>query len=449
MLKKEKQISAENKEITMNLLSIGGSDPSSGAGIQSDVKSFAEFNAYGLTVITAITGQNTSSFGMIEPVSPKILKNQLESIMSDFKIDGIKIGMVFNSKIIKTLYQQLKKSKIPIIVDPVLKSTTGGALIERSAISDFQKYIIPLATVITPNRFEAEILSKVRINSKSTMEKSAKAIQSMGAKNVVITGVEEKNGKISDFILEKKSKYVSSGRKIANINRGSGCNYSAAITFAISNNKSIRESVKFAKDFTYNSIKNAKKIGKGIRITNLQKLDKIDSELTQAINEFVEIKDIYKNIPECQTNFVYSKQKPKSTKDILGISGRIVKAGKEVIVAGDLSYGGSKHVATALLIVNKKFPHVRSAINIKYQNTTLSKIKKSKLLVSSYDRIEEPNNIKKKGSTIEWGIKSAIKNIKKPPDAIFHKGDFGKEPMIIIFADTPKNILKKISKITG
>jgi hydroxymethylpyrimidine/phosphomethylpyrimidine kinase len=150
----------------MNLLSIGGSDPSSGAGIQSDVKAFAEFNAYGLTVITAITGQNTSSFGMIEPVSQKILKNQLESIISDFQIDGIKIGMVFNSQIIKTLYHQLKKLKIPIVVDPVLKSTTGGMLIEREAIADFQKYIIPLATVITPNKFEAEILSKIKINSK-------------------------------------------------------------------------------------------------------------------------------------------------------------------------------------------------------------------------------------------------------------------------------------------
>jgi len=93
----------------MNLLSIGGSDPSSGAGIQSDVKSFLEFGAYGLTVITAITGQNTSSFGMIEPVSKKILKNQLESVLTDFKIDGIKIGMVFNSEVIKTLHQQLKK----------------------------------------------------------------------------------------------------------------------------------------------------------------------------------------------------------------------------------------------------------------------------------------------------------------------------------------------------
>ena len=432
----------------MNLLSIGGSDPSSGAGIQSDVKAFAEFNAYGLTVITAITSQNTSSFGMIESVSPKILKNQLESILSDFKIDGIKIGMVFNSKIIKILYQQLRKLKVPIIVDPVLKSTTGGVLIERSAIKDFQKYIIPLATVITPNRLEAEILSKIKIDSKCTMEKSAKNIQKMGAKNVVITGVEEKNGKISDFILEKNAKYVISGNKIANINRGSGCNYSAAITFAVTNNQTVRESVKFAKEFTYNSIKNAKKIGKGIKITDIQ-TDQINSELSKAINEFVEIKNIYKNIPECQTNFVYSKQKPKSTKDILGISGRIVKAGKEVIVAGNLTYGGSKHVATALLTVNKKFPEIQSAINIKYQNTTISKIKKSKLIVSSYDRVGEPTNVKKKGSTIQWGIKSAIKNMKKSPDVIYHKGDFGKEPMIIVFADTPKNILKKILKITG
>jgi len=90
----------------MNLLSIGGSDPSSGAGIQSDVKTFTVLNAHCLTVITAITSQNTSSFGMIEPVSQKILRDQLDVVMSDFKIDGIKIGMVYNSQIIKTLYQK-------------------------------------------------------------------------------------------------------------------------------------------------------------------------------------------------------------------------------------------------------------------------------------------------------------------------------------------------------
>lgn len=433
----------------MNLLSIGGSDPSSGAGIQSDVKSFTELNTYGLTVITAITSQNTSSFGMIEPVSKTILKNQLESVLTDFKIDGIKIGMVFNSEIIKTLYQQLKKLKIPIIVDPVIKSTTGGALIENKAIKDFQKFIIPLATVITPNKFEAEILSKLKVNSKNTLEKIAKNIQKMGAKNVVITGIERKNNKIIDFVLEKNTKYLIVGDKISNTNHGSGCNYSAAMTFAISNKKTIRQSVKFAKEFTYNSIKNAKKVGEGIKITDIQSKDKINLELTQSINEFIKIKNIYKNIPECQTNFVYSKQKPKSTKDVLGLSGRIVKAGNEVVIAGNLTYGGSKHVATALLTVNKKFPEIHSAINLKYQNSTISKIKKLKLSVASYDRTQEPNDVKNKGSTVVWGIKKAIKKLKVSPDVIFHKGDFGKEPMIILFGDTPKSILKKLSKIAG
>ena len=151
----------------MNLLSIGGSDPSSGAGIQSDIKTFDSLNAYGLTIITAITGQNTSSFGIIEPVSKKILKNQIDSIFSDFKIDGIKIGMVYNSEIIKTIYSEIRDTDIPIVLDPVIKSTTGGLLIEKMAVTDFKKFLIPLATVITPNKFEAEFLSKKKLTLKN------------------------------------------------------------------------------------------------------------------------------------------------------------------------------------------------------------------------------------------------------------------------------------------
>jgi len=433
----------------VNLLSIGGSDPSSGAGIQSDLKIFSTDNVYWLTVITAITGQNTLKFGKVEPVSVNILKNQLQLVFSDFKIDGIKIGMVYDSQIIKTIYQQLKKSKIPIVVDPVIKSTTGGELLKKSAIKDYQKYIIPLATVITPNKYEAEILSKTKINSKNIPEKTAKVIQKMGAKNVSITGIQANENKISDFIFEKSEKYVISGNKISKINHGSGGNYASAILFSLAKNKSIKESLRFAKQYTYDSIKNAKKIGKGIVITDINKKDSIETELSESIQKFTGIKNIYKNIPECQTNFVYSKKNPKSIKEILGISGRIVKAGEKVIVAGDLEYGGSKHVATALLTVNKKFPQIQSAINIKYQNTTISKIKKLKFIVSRYDRNQEPIDVKNKGSTIEWGIKSAIKNLKESPDVIFHIGGFGKEPMIIIFGDTPKKILKKISKITG
>ena len=431
----------------MNLLSIGGSDPSSGAGIQSDVKTFESLNAHGLTVITAITGQNTSSFGMIEPVSQKILKNQLDSVMSDFKISGIKIGMVYNSEIIKTIYRELKNEKIPIVLDPIIKSTTGGLLIEKTAINDFKKFLIPLATVITPNKFEAEYLSEIKINSKISLQKAAQKILDMGAKKIVITGLETKKGRISDFILEEKNKYTISSKKILKINHGSGCNYSSSLLFSLANGTSLKEAVKFSKQFTYDSIKNAKSVGYGIDITQIKNKDTIRIELTQAINKFTEIKNIYKYIPECQTNFVFSKKNPKSIKDILGVSGRIVKTGNTVTVAGDLLYGGSKHVATALIIMNKKYPEICSAINLKYNKETISKLRKVGLTVSSYDRNTEPKDVKnREGSSIGWGIKYAIKNSEKPPDIIYHKGDFGKEPMIIIFAKTPTLIIKKISK---
>jgi len=431
----------------VNLLSIGGSDPSSGAGIQSDIKIFTKFNVQCLTAITAITSQNTSNFGKIEPITKKILESQLESLISDFKIDGIKIGMVYNSEIIKTIYQYFKKSDIPIVVDPVIKSTTGGMLIEKSSIINFKKYIIPLATIITPNKFEAEILTKTKINSKNKPEKIAKMIQKMGAKNVIITGLEEKNNKISDFVLESNKKYFLKDEKISKINRGSGCIHSSMALYGIIKFKNIKKSLEFAKQVTLNSIKNSKKVGKGFEVTNFDKLDNNKIELTKAIEDFIKIKNIFENIPECQTNFVFSKHKPKSIKEILGISGRIVKAGKEVIVAGELEYGGSKHVATALLAVNKKYSKIQSAINLKFRESTILKIKKMKWNTYDYDRSQEPKNIKKNGSTIEWGIKNAIKNSKKAPDVIFHKGDFGKEPMIILFGETPEAVIKKIQKL--
>ena len=116
-------------------------------------------------------------------------------------------------------------------------------------------------------------------------------------------------------------------------------------------------------------------------------------------------------------------------------------------MAGDLSYGGSKHVATALLTINKKYSKIQSAINLRYREETISKIKKLRLTTYDYDRNQEPQNVKNKGSTIEWGMKSAIKNSKKAPDIIYHKGDFGKEPMIIVFGETPDAVIKKILKI--
>jgi len=432
----------------MNLLSIGGSDPSSGAGIQSDIKTFDSLNAYGLTAITAITSQNTSDFGIVEPISKKIMQSQMDSVFSDFKIDGIKIGMVYNSDIIKVIHKEIKNEKIPIVLDPVIKSTTGGLLIEKSAMIDFKKFLIPLATIITPNKFEAEFISKNKINSRKSLQNVAQQIQSMGVENIVITGLEIKNNQISDFLVEGKKQYIITGKKILKINHGSGCNYAASMLFALANRKSIKEAVEFAKHFTENSIKNSKNIGNGFAITQVKNKDCIYAELNQAINEFIRIRDVYKKIPECQTNFVFSKENPRSIDDILGISGRIVKTGNMVTIAGELSYGGSKHVATALISMNMKYPEIRSAINLKYNKDDISKLRKRGLNISSYNRKEEPRSLKnKEGNSIRWGIKTAIEKSKVQPDVIYHEGDFGKEPMTIVFAKSPSLVIENVLKL--
>jgi len=427
--------------IDMNILSIGGSDPSSGAGIQSDIKTFSNYDVYGFTVVTAITSQNTRKVTSVEPVSAKSLMAQIDSILSDFHIDAIKIGMVYNSQIIKVIYSKLRNIKAPIVIDPIIKSTTGTTLLKKSALFDYKKMMVPLADVITPNKYEAEVLSGT-----SNTNKSAKKIQSMGAKCVIITSTTSSNSQISDFVLEENREYVISGKKIPIRNHGSGCNYSASIAVSLAKGNTIRYAVKAAKDYVYQSIKNSKNIGKGVHITHKNTSNGM-RELSDSINHFKQIKNIYKVIPECQTNFVFAKKNPKIIKDVLGISGRLVKSGKDVVTAGEIVYGGSQHVGTAVIQVNKKFPDIRSGLNIKYDPNIIAKAKKSKFTVLSYDRSKEPKKSKQKeNSSISWGISNTLNA--KSPDIIYHRGDVGKEPMILIFGNNPGDVIRKVSKFT-
>ena len=424
----------------MNILSIGGSDTSSGAGIQSDIKIFSNNGFYPFTVITAITSQNTKKITSIEPVSRRSLELQMESVLSDFQIDAVKIGMVFNSQNIKTIHSKLKNSKFPIVVDPIIKSTTGRLLLKKNALPDYRKMIIPLADVITPNRYESKVLTGF-----TDAKKAAKKIQTMGAKNVIITGFTESNNKISDYILEPNNQYKISGKKIQIINHGSGCDYSASMTQSLAKGLTVSKSVRIAKKFVYQSIKNSISIGKGINITH-QEIPKDTKNLLHAIDEFKRIKNIHRVIPECQTNFVFAKINPKTINDVLGISGRLVKAGKEIITAGEIVYGGSQHVASAVIQINKKFPEILSCINIKYNTKIISKAKKLGFVVLSYDRTKEPTKVKRQeNSSIIWGMSSILKT--KCPDLVYHKGDFGKEAMILIFGETPNDVIKKVSEL--
>ena len=432
----------------MNVLSIAGSDPSSGAGIQGDVKTFAALGVNGLTVITTLTSQNTSKFFTANPVSPLTVKEQIRSVLSDFKIDSIKIGMVYNSQIIKTLYNELKHIAVPIILDPIFESTTGGKLLRDEAYSDFKKFLMPLAYVITPNIPEAERITGMKIRTTVDLKKAASKIRKMGPKNVIIKGGHMRTNNVTDLLLEDKRFHFFYNKKIKRESHGGGCVFSAALCVAIARKKSLDQAVKFAQQTSFESIKKSIEVGKGLAVVTQKNIDLIEGELAKTISKFTSIKSIYQFIPECQTNFVYSKSRPNSIKDILGLEGRIVKTGELTTVAGDLKYGGSKHVASAVLEVSRKFPSIRSALNIRYSDKIIENAIAKRFHVLSYDRgLESFKDKKKEGTTVSWGIRTAINEAKTPPDIIYHKGDIGKEPMIIIFGKKPSQVMAKLLKI--
>ncbi|MDE1726405.1 MAG: bifunctional hydroxymethylpyrimidine kinase/phosphomethylpyrimidine kinase [Thaumarchaeota archaeon] len=432
----------------MNVLSIAGSDPSSGAGIQGDIKTFTSLGAYGLTVITALTSQNSSKFFKSEPVSSEIIKSQIRSILSDFTIDAIKIGMVYDKKTIRVIHSEMKDLEIPIVLDPIFESTTGGTLLLDDAFSDFKKLLIPLAYVITPNVPEAEKMTNMKIKSLNDAKKATLKINSMGAKNVIIKGGHMQGDKVTDLLLEKKKFHTFSQKKLSRGSHGGGCTFSAALCVYLAKGKTLSESSRLAQKISFESIKNATKVGKGLVIVRQKNTDSIEDELSMAINQFVAIKEVHRYIPEVQTNFVFSKPNPESIFDILGLEGRIVKTGRQVIVTGILKYGGSRHVANAILEMARKFPTIRSAINIKYEDKTIKKAIAKRFRVSHYDRALESHGTKNmEGKTISWGIKNAIAKFGNPPDIIYHTGDIGKEPMILIFGKTPKNVLTKLVKM--
>ena len=437
----------------MNLLSIGGSDPSSGAGIQGDIKTFAAHGAYGLAVVTAVTSQNTSRFLRAEPVSVGMLGSQLDAVLSDFEIRGVKVGMVYTSRAARVLAARLAdlKGLVPIVVDPVVRSTTGGILLRESALRDYTRLIVRIADVVTPNLHEARVLVCGDAAAKSSPRTLASGLLGMGAASAVITGITTRNT-VTDVVAERDgAPHEISGPLLPGTTHGGGCAFSAALLCSLAGGGSLTESVRSARGFVMRHLRRPTPAGSGMGIISADAgpRDSLHAELARVLERFVATRNVYRGIPECQTNFVYSLPRPKTTKDVLGIMGRIVRAGDGVLVAGDLRYGGSKHVATALIAVSKKFPEVRSAVNVRYSNPALSAMRRAGLAVLSYDRRLEPKRTKSAGSTIRWGVSKSLEGVGSAPDAICHDGDHGKEPMILLFGRTPEDVLSKVETYLG
>lgn len=434
-------------------LSVAGSDSGAGAGIQADLKTLTSLGVYGCTAITAVTAQNTREVSGVFELAPESLAKQIRSVMLDMPPDAIKIGMVYNKPNIVTVSRALKRCDVPIVLDPILSAGSGGKLLLPEAFEYFKEKLIPLSTIITPNRLEAQKITGFKIISKSDVVKAARKIKNLGAKNVIIKSNRFEKKQVSDILLNSEGKLIeiSNSRLSLNETHGSGCNFSAAITAFLARDFTIIDAFKLANKYVQASLQDALRIGDGLLVSNpagsmydYANRYFVLKELRSAIEDIERLENFGTLIPETQSNIAFALPDAQELDHIAAISGRIVKIGDAARSASSkVEFGASKHVGSALLAYMTVNRLIRSAMNIKYDEK-IRKIIKATFKVSNYDRKKEPRAImKKEGMSIFWGIKYALA---KNPEAeiIYHEGALGKEPMSIIFADSPSEVVNKL-----
>lgn len=252
-------------------LTIAGSDPSGGAGIQADLKTFQELKAYGMSVITSLTAQNTTGVQGVHHVPVEMIDKQIESILSDIEVHAFKTGMLANTEIMEAVAKRAKEFNAPFVMDPVMVATSGDALVAEEAQDYLKKQLLPLATVVTPNIPEAEVITGITISSLADMERASRIIvEKFGAKTALVKGGHFTDTDESVDVLYdgEEMKRFTAKRIDTKNSHGTGCTLSAAITAYLAKGYSIAAAIEHAKKYITEAIAHSFDLGKGSGPTN-------------------------------------------------------------------------------------------------------------------------------------------------------------------------------------
>ena len=247
------------------ILIIAGSDSSGGAGIQADIKTVTALGGYAMTAVTAVTVQNTTGVSSVIPVNPREIEKQIIFTCRDIKPNGIKVGMLHSSQVIKSVAKALKKVKTSkIVLDPVMVAKGGARLINQSAIKTLKNELIRKAYLITPNIPEAEVLTKTKIKNFEDMIRAANILLKLGAKNILLKGGHRKSKYMEDILLNRKGIKIFKNKKIKTRNtHGTGCTLSSAIATFLSCGKPLKKSCELGIKYVNQAIGSNPGYGKG------------------------------------------------------------------------------------------------------------------------------------------------------------------------------------------
>ncbi len=418
-------------------MSIAGIDTGNGAGGESDIRVFEVLGVHGVLAVTAITAQNTMGIKDILLVEPLFLKKQIETLLEDFKIEGIKLGMIYNKGQFQIIKDTLEGNFL--VVDPVLYAKDGTQLIKD--IDDYKRIILPITKVLTPNILEASALSGVKIENEEDIIKACKKLREIyNIPYVIIKGGHLGGNYSFDIMCSEENEIYKIGYNRLTIKHthGTGSAFATALTAEYIKSKNIKWAFKKAREFLQSTIEYGLGLGKGIGPINIS-IDIMKKSMKyEVIEDMINFANFVENnekfwllIPEVQSNLAHSI-KPDYVRDLSDIGtfrGRIIKRwDNKVIVGHPVIFGNPTHTARMLLSLIFKGVDSSCLINIRFDERILRGFKQI-----GYEQIEVNRELEPKhgeGKTMQWIIDYLYENFGKIPNIIYDTGAKGKEAMI-------------------
>lgn len=438
------------------VLTIAGSDSGGGAGIQADLKTITALGGFGMSVITALTAQNTIGVQGIHEIPVDFVDKQFDSVASDIGVDAAKTGMLASSEIMRRVAAKIRHYEIEkLVVDPVMVAKGGARLIREEAKQTLIQELVPLACVITPNVPEAEELAGMNIATVGDMKKAAEIIHSKGARYVFVKGG-HMTGEALDILYDGREFFDFTSERIETADtHGTGCTTSAAIATGLAQGMTVRDAVTRAKDYITTAIRFSLRIGGGHGPTNHMAYVFRDSERYRCISDLKRAVGRITDgqcgniIPEIQSNFVYALPGARDINDVAAVPGRIIRVGDKGRILHDPDFGASSHVARIVLTVMRYDRDYRSAMDIRFSEDIVGICRDLGYDVDSFSRSDEPDDIKRReGSSLEWGTGHVLSRRDTVPDMIFDRGDIGKEPVVRILGKTPDEVADKACAVS-
>ncbi|WP_297512522.1 PfkB family carbohydrate kinase [Thermococcus sp.] len=427
----------------MAVLIIAGLDTGGGAGLKADIETVSALGEHPLPVLTAITYQNPSEVRGYHTLPPEVVGEGIRAVKGAFEVKAVKIGMLGSGEVARVVREETEG--LTRVFDPVIASSTGRKLIDDA---ESLKTLIP-GSIVTPNVPEAEALTGIEIRSVEDMKESARVlVEELGAEGAVVKGG---HLDLTDVLHWRGKFYEFQGEKAEGFTHGTGCAFSSALATFLAKGLELPKAVERAKRFVENSIRFSKAESKAVN--PLWELERdayrwrVREELEKAVEELVTFGErLNPHVPEVGTNFALATP----FREVFAVKGRIVRYGQTIKPVGPVELNASDHLRRALLKMREFYPEIKAVLNLRYSEELIEKAEELGLVVSFYDRREEPEEVKRsERGTMEWGIETAVKRAGKRPDVVYHLGDWGKEPMVLVFGRDAGEVVERVRKLLG